>query len=1429
MLEVRKVTKAGLQICNEVLNKGKCVDQEYQLFEQLALSYLNPDDHHDYPKAVGIYEYMKYLDRSKEEELDKRVLRAEEKFLQKINGCPGKIKSTKPYAEILRFFRDEISEELTRVDHKAMEKTHLRTRGFIIGEIIIPLIDDCIGELGGLPKVNDRDAKYSIFCTGSIALGTMTPWSDLEFGILLEDGLTQEDYTRVKAYFINLTHLLNIKVLTFGENVLHYQGIQELNDFSTGNIEDNWFVDTLTTKGFCFDAALPDGSKTPFGRKGCKGVRDYELIGTVEELTRFQKEEEGWHESDPSLVQALNHVGFIYGDEELFNRSYLEALKEFSEINRERAFRILREDAEKLNPVNELIDVDRAGTILNVKKEIYRFPDRMIVALGDCLRGEGNTTWDIIDSLVTQGKLKNTAADNLKHALNIATELRLKTYSNNKGRKEDISALAKYDSGVEELQEVEEAFHLKDLEILYGYYYVTFKLVSIVTRAANSLELEQAIGVEASLYGNHPLVMGIICSRFLRYEQAIKEFEKILEVEGYGLKAKLIQLYCNVERFNNALVLGRELLEEAINSKDQRKIAFSYNLLGDILSKLGQYDESSKCLKNSLKIEQTVHDEDSIEIAISLNNYGAHLATMGKYEDALTYYRQALKVAKKLYPGRDKLCIANYFSNIGQALENLGLHEEALRKQLKSLGIQRRIYKGIHPNIVYSLSSIGTTFASWGKYEQALKYYQESLKMANNFHGDGESNLLIAGCLNNIGEIYRILGRYDEAKKKHLEALEMIERVCIISSGKRDSSSTANYLNGLGATFANLGEWQEALPNHQRALEIYSKIYGKNHPCIALTLSTIGDVFVGLGQYKKSKEIYKRALKISKEVYKKNHEHTCLILNNLANTLAKSGKDKKALKIHQEVLVMNKDIHNKEHISIATSLNNIGSIFGNLERYEEALEKYKDSLEMKKRVYKDDHPSITITLSNIGKIFENLERYEEALDTYNEALVMNRRLYGENHPSILTSLDDIQTVFLSLRKYEEVLASYQESLKIAKDKGDHNIIIKYLNNIGNILVHLQRYTDATIYYRDGLENIDVDQKESYENAELLHNLASAYEMCGRYEDALPPAQQAAQMFKRITPYRDLHVKRSLGLFLSCLLELVQRNKLSISPINKDELLRYNNPTNYYYMLCGVAFELLNFGHTEWAILCQELAVQYAPEPSITNHNLACMYHVKALVEMNAGKEGNFGEYRDKASITFKESISYPNSTAAVHVEYAMFLLKYHEQGNLEEYQKIVLLLEQAMSKQDRSGLGYGQVDKMTTMWALRESLDMHEEISIKSSVLANYFLCKVHKMYGKVEDAQKSLEALIAISMPLEGTDVYAIAKYLLEDVEKITEINPDLNRLVNMMPTSTPPDLGITSTGIGNVLQVDTSISMAATNISTPNQTQDQSSSLRR
>ncbi|MDF3047568.1 MAG: hypothetical protein K0R73_686 [Candidatus Midichloriaceae bacterium] len=998
MLEVREEIKAGLQICNEVLNKGKYVNQEYQLFEQLAFSYLSSDDHHDYPKAIGIYEYMKYLDRSKEEELDKRVRRAEEKFLQKINGCPEKIKSTNQYIDSLKSFRDEISEELTKVDHTSMKEIHLRIRELIINKIIIPLIDDCIEELGDLPRVKDREAKYSIFCTGSIALGTMTPWSDLEFGILLEDGLTQEDYTRVKAYFINLTHLLNMKVLTFGENVLHYQSIKELNDFSTGKGKDNWFADTLTTKGFCFDAALPDGSKTPFGRKDCKGERDYELIGTVEELCKFQEEEEGWHESDPSLVQALTHIKFIYGnkidnkkyDKKLFNK-YLDELRAYESLNKKRSFKILKEDAEKLDPEHQL-DIDREGTIFNVKKEIYRFPDRMLVALGDCLGGNGQTTWDIIDDLVEKGKLKATAAKNLKYALNIATELRLRTYSNNKGRKENISTLAQYDSAIKELQDINEVFYLSDLDSLCKYYYVVLGLAEIVKNNKFIERLKDALNQISKIYQDTPKIIGDVYVRLLRLEDAIKEYEKVSDdpfIEG-----KLVHLYF----------------------------------------RLGKIKEANSLYQCS-KLEITRFSNHVI--AASLNSLGILHLWLEAYEEALQNFEQVLSRAE--IEGKPKY-IALAYNNKGEALRFLSRYDDALCAHSESLKIRREIYKSDHPDIITSLLSLGVLSNNLWKYDQALKYSEEALQMSKRLYGGIHQTTVSA--LSYIADIYCDLGQYKKALKYNEAASNIIK--ILYPSGHPQK---ANFLNNRGTTINRLGKHSNALDCFNKSFAMNEKFFQRKG--MASCYHNMGITYKDMWLANKGDtSLLSKALSYCIDGYKmkkklfggQKHSDIASSLITLGYIAECLGDSRGAENKQNEALEMLEGIYGSHHPARASALVNIAKLSSTLGNYDKSLEYYKQALGLREGLFPDkQHPDIALILQNMGAVYCDIKDYNQAFQYVLNAHNMFRKFLPVEHLSVKKSLELMRIIgrhFFFSKDYEKAIEFQEQILHNTNDAVD---------------------------------------------------------------------------------------------------------------------------------------------------------------------------------------------------------------------------------------------------------------------------------------------------------------------------------------------------------------------------------------------------------
>src|SRR6202012_1322166 len=98
--------------------------------------------------------------------------------------------------------------------------------------------------------------KYCIAGMGSMSLGTITPWSDLEHIILIESGLDKEE-EKVKDFFRKMTLLLYIKVVNFGETILPSLSINEFHDYRSSNRADyDWFFDRVMPRGIGFDGEM---------------------------------------------------------------------------------------------------------------------------------------------------------------------------------------------------------------------------------------------------------------------------------------------------------------------------------------------------------------------------------------------------------------------------------------------------------------------------------------------------------------------------------------------------------------------------------------------------------------------------------------------------------------------------------------------------------------------------------------------------------------------------------------------------------------------------------------------------------------------------------------------------------------------------------------------------------------------------------------------------------------------------------------------------------------------------------------------------------------------------------------------------------------------------------------------------------------------
>ena len=679
--------------------------------------------------------------------------------------------------------------------------------------------------------------KYAVMGLGSMALKQITPYSDLEFAILMEDAPDEATAEASREYFRKLTHLVHFRVINLGETVLPFS-------------EYKVSLDHLGRKGLNFDL----GGKTPLGRKD----KAYELIQPVAGMMEYLKNEDNKMEQmDKLLPFVLERTCYIYGAQGLHN-DYLEAQRAFwsscqdaagKHAYQERMMKVLlkgmteldhsqkgevkagRKQAGNLRTVGPKLHPEDAGRLYDVKQEIYRLPDRLLYGLATYYGLRPESAWDAVEQLQAQGIIgvsdsAKQAAHRLKYAVSFATMLRLATYIRYGEQKETLAGSASSEDAFSELFALP-AEALQEYGSLFKYYYTALALHSEMNGFFKILHLRSQI-------------------------QSDRDLHRMLSGFSPGGKYAAGQEKAYFSSFG------------FYDTSCAAKLA--------IYNRLLRYEEAAKCAEAHLEAVKQGYDQK--KLARAHHNLGVSYYHLGKFNQSFDHFRSSLALLQKLYPDGHRQ-VAKVLRSLGIAYYNLSEFEQSLSYFEQSLKMLQEVYQENNPETAQALGSVGDVYEQLESFEVSLKYKQEALKMLQALYTDSHPE--VARTLRSVGDAYADLGKFEESLERQEASLAMFKAL-----GNR--LEIARSLLSVGDAYGGLGEFQESLEKKQDALEMLQALYGKSHPEVARALLSLGESYALSGKLEESEDLKEQSWKMFQALYREDHPEVVRALASLNET-----------------------------------------------------------------------------------------------------------------------------------------------------------------------------------------------------------------------------------------------------------------------------------------------------------------------------------------------------------------------------------------------------------------------------------------------------------------------------------------------------------------------------------------------------------------
>lgn len=386
-------------------------------------------------------------------------------------------------------------------------------------------------------------------------------------------------------------------------------------------------------------------------------------------------------------------------------------------------------------------------------------------------------------------------------------------------------------------------------------------------------------------------------------------------------------IYCSLGRYDEAVPIlensiGMPVIDEG---QDHALAKFSGLMqLGDTYAMLGQLQNSLKCYTLGLEVQKRVLAETDPRIGETCRYLSeAHVQAL-QFNEAERFCRMALEIHSGL-PAEE----AADRRLMGLICETKGDHEGAL-EHLVSASMTMAA-NGQENEVSFVDLSIGDTYLSLSRYDEAISAYQKALTSLKS--SKGENHPSVASVFARLADLCNKTGKFKESKSYCENALRIYENPV---SGFPQEEIACGFTN-ISAIYESMDELDSALELLYKALKIYNAVPGQQ-TTIAGIEAQIGVMYYMLGKYSESYDSFETAIFKLRASSEKKSAFYGIALNQMGLTCVQRYAINEAIECFEEAKSVLENECGPFHPDTLSVYSNLAGTYDAVGRLDDAIE-----------------------------------------------------------------------------------------------------------------------------------------------------------------------------------------------------------------------------------------------------------------------------------------------------------------------------------------------------------------------------------------------------------------------------------------------------------------------------------------------------------